>query len=219
MMIGSFSKGDPRSTIVDTVYDNIRKMIIYKELVIGQKLSEIGLSEHLGVSRTPVHEALRRLSNEGYVLIVPKSGAWVASPTKQEIEDAYAVRCKLECWAASMAAAHVTPLFLAQLDEKIAIEDKLFKARSLESYLEVNNNFHMIIASASANTVLIEYIKSILSKTFIYMVFMERFFDLENNPSLDEHKQIREAFTLRDSELCVQLMEIHIKKSLSDLRI
>ncbi|MDL2264130.1 GntR family transcriptional regulator [Synergistaceae bacterium OttesenSCG-928-I11] len=204
---------------VDTVYESLKRMILFKELVSGQKLSEIGLSEQLGVSRTPVREALRRLSNEGFVLIVPKSGAWVASPTRREVEDAYAVRARLESWAASMAVHNVTPLFLARLEEKIGEEDKIFKDRDLEGYLEVNRGFHMIIAEASKNSVLMEYISDILSKTFIYMVFMERYFDFEHNPSLDEHREILAAFAARDEARCVELSERHVRSAITELRL
>ncbi len=211
--------GDPYSTATDVAYFAIRRLILHKELLPGQKLSEAGLSEQLRVSRTPVREALRRLANDGYILIVPKSGTWVASPTRKEVEDAYAVRTKLECWAASMASHHVTPLFLARLGEKIDEEDTIFKEKDIEKYLQVNTDFHMIIAEASDNLLLMEYVKDILARTFIYMVFLERYFLFENNPSLDEHRLLLEAFEARDESLCVKLVEMHVKAGLENLAL
>lgn len=216
-MLHNAQNGDPHSTVVDTVYNNIKRMILLKELESGQRLSEIGLSEQLGASRTPVREALRRLAGDGFVVIVPKSGAWVASPTRKEVEDAYAVRGKLEGWAASMASHNVTSLFLARLDEKINEEDEIFRARDLERYLDVNTAFHMIIAEAAGNSLLTGYISDILSKTFIYMVFNERYFDFEHNPSLDDHRRILAAFEARDEALCVYLAEHHVKSALAEL--
>lgn len=201
------------------MYRNIKRMILLKELRAGQKLSEIGLSEQLGVSRTPVHEALRRLESNGFVVIVQKSGAWVASPTRKEVEDTYAVRAKLEGWTASMAVHRVTPLFLARLEKKIEEEDEIFKVRDLERYIEVNTAFHMIIAETAGNLVLTEYIADILSKTFVYMVFMDRYFDFENNPSLDEHRRILDAFTAKDEALCVRLVERHVETALLELNL
>ncbi len=209
---------DPYASTVDTAYNAIRRLILHKELLAGQKLSEIGLSDQLGVSRTPVREALRRLANDGYVLLVPKSGAWVASPTKKEVEDAYAVRAKMEAWAAGIAARNVTPLFLARLEEKIQEEDGIFAAKDIEAYLDVNTAFHMIVAEASDNTVLMGYIEDILAKTFIYTVFLERYFDLTTNPSLDEHRRLLEAFAARDEALCVRLAEEHVRESFESLR-
>ena len=212
------SNGDPYASNVDTVYIKIRSLILQKELTPGQKLSEINLSEQFGVSRTPVREALRCLANDGYVLLVPKNGAWVASPTRKEVEDAYMLRGKLEGWAASMASKNVTPLFLARLDEKISEEDRIFKERDIEKYLHINTAFHMIIAEASGNTVLMEYVNSILQRTFMYMVFLERYFDFDNNPSLDEHREILDAFAAHDESRCVYLAEQHVRSGLESLR-
>lgn len=209
---------DPYASTVDTAYSAVRSLILRKELVAGQKLSEIGLSDQLGVSRTPVREALRRLANDGYVLLVPKSGAWVASPTKKEVEDAYTVRARLEGWAAGMAARNMTPLLLARLEEKIQQEIGIFETKDIEAYLDVNTAFHMIIAEASDNTVLMDYIEDILAKTFIYTVFLEQYFDLSNNPSLDEHRRLLDAFAAGDEELCVRLAEDHVKESFASLR-
>ena len=212
------ANGDPYASNVDTVYNQVRRLMLLKQLTPGQKLSEISLSEEFGVSRTPVREALRRLANDGYVLLIPKSGAWVASPTRKEVEDAYTLRGKLEGWAASMAAKHVTPLFLARLDEKIHEEDLIFKERDIEKYLHINTSFHMIIAEASGNSLLMEYVKDILARTFMYMVFLERYFDFDKNPSLDEHREILEAFTARDEERCVLLTERHVRTGFESLR-
>ena len=208
---------DPYKTAVDEVYSKLRRMILNKDLVRGQKLPEVALADQLMVSRTPVREALRRLAHDGFVVIVPKNGAWVAAPSRKEVEDAYRVRAKLEGWAASMAAENMTPLFLARLDEKIRDEDDIFKKGDIEAYLEVNTSFHMIIAEASGNAVLMEYIGDVLARTFIYMVFHERYFDFATNPSLDEHRQLLAAFTKGDKDFAVGLTEAHVKRAFGDL--
>lgn len=211
---------DPYASISDNVYNQIKRMIIHKQLVSGKKLLESSLSEQLSVSRTPVREALRRLANEGYVLIFPKSGAWVASPTKSEVEDAYIMRGKLESWAASMAVRKVSPLFLAKLDEKIQEEDRYFKEKNIEKYLNANTDFHMIIAEAAGNSVLSKYVRDMLAKTFIYMFFLkiDRYFDFGINPSMKPHSEIVAAFAKKDETLCVRLVEEHVEVALGDLR-
>ena len=207
------------SSVVDSTYHQIKKMILIKELRAGQRLSEIGLAEQLLVSRTPVREALRRLSNDGFVYLVPNSGVWVASPTKKEVVDAYAVRSRLESWSISMAVSNVTSLFLARLEDTIETERAVFKDRDIERYLEVNSLFHLTIAEAAGNAVLCSYVADILSKTFIYMVFFERFFDFANNPSLDEHCRILEALRQRNEQRCIALTEEHVSLALVDLGI
>ncbi|MDL2264721.1 GntR family transcriptional regulator, partial [Synergistaceae bacterium OttesenSCG-928-I11] len=84
--------GEPHDTAVETVCRQIRHLILCKEFRAGQKLSEIGLSQRLEVSRTPVREALKVLAGDGLLTLVPKSGVWVANPSKREVEDAYALR-------------------------------------------------------------------------------------------------------------------------------
>ena len=76
----------------------------------------------------------------------------------------------------------------------------------------------MIIAEASGNSVLMEYVSEILARTFMYMVFLERYFDFDNNPSLDEHREILEAFAAKNEDKCVLLVEQHVRKGLESLR-
>ena len=83
-------------TAPGVAFTEIKKMIMPKRLTPGQRLAEISLSQEIGVSRTPVREALRKLASEGWLKMVPNSGVWVASPTRREIINAYEVRAKLE---------------------------------------------------------------------------------------------------------------------------
>ena len=212
--------GEPRDTAVDTVCRQIRRLILGKEFRAGQKLSEIGLSKQLEVSRTPVREALKLLASDGLLVLIPKSGVWVANPSKREVEDAYALRAKLESWATSMAVRNVTPLYLARLNERIQEETEVFDGEGdAERYLEVNTAFHMTIAEMSGNSILMEHIRMILDKTFLYMAFLERIFDPRDNLSLNEHIELLDAFTARDEALCVRLMENHVNGGLSHLTL
>lgn len=213
-------KNDLFQSSVDYVYDEIRSLIMNKNFVPGQRLPEISIAKRLEVSRTPVREALRRLANEGLVVLIPNGGARLASPSKQEIQDAFELRVYLECLAARKAAQNITPVQICLLEEQIQAEEQVFEEKDLESYLEVNQAFHSIIAEASGNILLNEYISNILSRTFVYMVFFESFFDFDSNPSLQEHREIVEALRNRDEELVVKLLQDHIsitEKQVEDL--
>ena len=212
--------GEPHDTAVETVCRRIRHLILSKEFRAGQKLSEIGLSQRLEVSRTPVREALKLLASDGLLTLVPKSGVWVANPSKREVEDAYAVRAKLESWAVQMAVWNVTPLYLARLNERIQEETEVFGGDGdVERYLEVNTAFHMTIAEMSGNSVLMEHIRMVLEKTFLYMGFHERIFDPRDNLSLKEHIELMDAFTTKDEALCMRLMERHVNGGLTHLTL
>lgn len=205
-------------TAADYVYRQIRKHIFEKRLTIGQRLPEIAIAKEFAVSRTPVREALRRLENEGLVQIKPGWGACLASPTREEIIDTYEVREFLEVMAIKKAAHKITPLQLCMLQEQIDAEKKTFEERNLEAYLKVNDEFHLIIAESSGNTALFDYIKNILSRTFVQALFFESFFDFDDNPSLEEHICILKALEAHDEEECVRLMTNHVKLTMESLR-
>ncbi len=205
-------------TASDYVYRQIRKHIFEKRLAIGQRLPEIAIAKEFAVSRTPVREALRRLENEGLVQIKPGWGACLASPSREEIIDTYEVREYLEVLAIRKAANRITPLQLCMLQEQIDAEKKTFEERDLEAYLKVNDEFHLIIAESSGNTALFDYIKNILSRTFVQALFFESFFDFDDNPSLEEHINILKALEEHDEEECIRLMTNHVKLTMESLR-
>ncbi len=148
---------------------------------------------------------------------MPNVGASVVTPTRQEMLDTYEVRNVLECLAVRKAAGRITAVQLARLEEKIEEEAEIFALRDLEAYIEINNAFHRIIAEASGNLVLADSIENYLARTFVYMVFFERFFDFDTNPSLEEHKAILAALRAHDEEETVRLMNHHIGQAAEDL--
>ena len=189
-------------TASEFVYEQLRRKIFEKSLTSGQRLPEVAIAKEMNVSRTPVREALRRLESEGLVQIVPGWGACLASPTKQEIIDTYEVRETLEIMAIRKAARRITPLQICMLQEQINAEREIFIKKDLESYLKVNDDFHIIIAESSGNSTLAGYVSNILSRTFVQMIFFESFFDFDTNPSLEEHITILEALKAHDDEKC-----------------
>ena len=92
----------------DVVFNTLRKAILKGELKPGERLMEIALAERLGVSRTPVREAMRKLELEGLVSIIPNKGAYVTGITRQDVEDIYAIRSLLEGLCARWATAYIT---------------------------------------------------------------------------------------------------------------
>ncbi|MEA3284527.1 MAG: GntR family transcriptional regulator [Synergistota bacterium] len=205
------------TTTADYVYHELRRQILTKKLKAGQRLPEIAIAKQLDVSRTPVREALRKLANEGIVQLIPNGGARLTAPTREEIESTYEVREYLERLSVKKAATRITPLQICKLEEQIEKEEKSFEDKDLEGYLEINKRFHSIIAEGSGNVVLAEYIENVLSRTYVYMVFYENFFDFHDNPSLNEHRAILSALSRHDEKLSVQLMKDHLDLSCQGL--
>jgi len=206
------------ATASEQVYLELKKRIFARELLPGQRLPEASLAKSLSVSRTPVREALRMLASEGLVTITPNSGARLANPSLEEMTEGYEVREELESISVRRAACFITPLQICMLNEAIEEEEVIFSSRDLEKYLEVNIRFHRIIAGSSKNRILADYVGNILSRTYVYMVFFESFFDFDTNPSLDEHREIVRSLAMHDEKLSERLMRDHIHLSMKALR-
>lgn len=200
-------------------YSEIKRLILLQEFKPGQRLPEVALSKEIGVSRTPIREALRKLASEGWVSMVQNSGAWVASPTRGEMLDAYELRGKLETWAIQKAMPNITPLLIRKLEDNVEQEALIYKEKRSLAYPDVNNHFHMLIAEAGGNEALCYHLKIALSKTLVYMALYEPYFDFENNCSLREHMEILETLKEKNEAEAVKRMQAHIDKGFIDLRL
>ena len=208
----------PGLTAADQVYKQIRRFIFEKKFKSGQHLPEITLAKEFSVSRTPVREALRKLESEGLVQIIPGWGACLASPTRKEIFDTYEVRMDLELLSVRKASRVITRLQLCKLQEKIDEERETFRDKDLESYLDVNDAFHLTIAEAADNAALLGCIRNVLARVYVQSIFFESFFDFDTNPSLDEHIDILAALSAHDEDKCARLMTSHIQKAMTSLK-
>ncbi len=207
-------------TAPGVAYTEIKKMIMLKRLTPGQRLAEISLSQEIGVSRTPVRDALRKLASEGWLKMVPNSGVWVASPTRREIINAYEVRAKLEQWGAEAAMPNVTPLLISRLEENIEEEQAVYDGRiNPDRYSDINSSFHLSIAEAGGNDILCQHIRIAINRTDIYMILYENYLDFANNRSLSEHRELLELFRSRDTAAAVEKIGIHVQNGFSDLNI
>jgi len=205
--------------IEDEVYEKLKKAIYRRHIRPSSKLVEGTIAERMGVSRTPVRAAFKKLEQEGFLKIVPKKGAFVVQPTIEEIHQAFAVRILLEQETAFLAAQHIEEeqiqTFLALLEE----EKSLFVARDLENYYHFNDNFHYRIAELSGNQVLYQYVQNIVSRTTIFLLLFDPFFQMEINPSIDEHLNIVKALEAKNPEGCRQAMREHLLSALHGMKL
>ncbi|NLK18493.1 MAG: GntR family transcriptional regulator [Synergistaceae bacterium] len=210
---------EPRlyTTSADYAYQELRHRIITKQLKPGQRLPEVNIAVQMGVSRTPVREALRRLASEGLVIIIPNSGARLAAPTLREIQDTFLVREQLECLAISLAAEKIGERHLRRLEEALLEEARAIDEKNLETYLEVNEAFHKAVADAGGNRVIAEYVENILARTNAYVVFYDPFYNAESPVTVDSHKEILMALRAHDVEKSVKLMKRHLKDAVAGL--
>lgn len=177
---------------------------------------EISLAQQLGVSRTPVRSAIKRLEAEGLVNSIPNRGAFVITPTQREIEETFLVRAQLEMMATKLTTERITLKQIEELRELINVETKVFDKSNLDDYYAANDNLHLKIAELSGNKVLYSYIKELLDRTRIYLILYDPFYQLEYSPTT-EHAAIIDAMAERDGHKACLAVEAHINSSITGL--
>ena len=194
----------------DVVFNTLRQAILKGELKPGERLMEIQLANKLGVSRTPVREAIRKLELEGLVLMIPRKGAEVAEITRQDMEDVLEVRTALEELAVKDACDHITDAQLSEL-KKASSEFKkaLLEGKDLVTCADADMHFHNVILSATNNRRLIQMLNNLSEQMYRYR--MEYLKDERTHKTLiDEHDAIRRALKNHDKTKAGAAIRVHI---------
>lgn len=200
----------------DAVYRKLKTAIRKRYIKQGSQLVEVALAQQLGVSRTPVRSAIKRLEAEGLVNSIPNRGAFVITPTQREIEETFRVRAQLEIMATRLTALNITGKQIEELHNLIKLETKVFDESNLDEYYAANDNLHLKIAELSGNRVLYSYIKELLDRTRIYLILYDPFYKLEYRPT-SEHEEIINALAAGDVERASNAVETHINSSINGL--
>lgn len=183
-------------------YEKLRDQILSGKLEGGTKLVEDRLAEDIGVSRTPIREAIRRLEQEGLII-----NRRVYQPNSMNYIHLFEMRILIECFAVKKATKYMTEEELVLLRNTI----NLARSSSGEEVIEANKTFHDMIVRQSRNTVMIETVEKMRSIIYLFskaVVFNKR-------PMLiDEHEGIYRAIAARNGELASNLMENHLKADL-----
>ena len=194
----------------DVVFNTLRQAILKGELRPGERLMEIQLAQRLGVSRTPVREAIRKLELEGLVLMVPRKGAEVAEITVKDLEDVLEVRAALEELAAKIACDHITDEQLQELKKAAADFKKVLDTDDLTSCVQADMKFHEIIYNATDNARLLQILNNLREQMYRYR--MEYLKDKSMHKTLvEEHDAIRRALKKRDKDKAAQAICVHIE--------
>ena len=194
----------------DVVFNTLRQAILKGELKPGERLMEIQLANKLGVSRTPVREAIRKLELEGLVLMIPRKGAEVAEITRQDMEDVLEVRTALEELAVKDACDHITDAQLSEL-KKASNEFKkaLLEGKDLVTCVDADMHFHDVILSATNNRRLIQMLNNLSEQMYRYR--MEYLKDERTHKTLiEEHDAIRRALKKHDKVKAGAAIRVHI---------
>lgn len=202
-------------SVVDRVYAALRVRIVAGELARGTKLRQEALAEELGVSRTPLREALRRLAAEGLVEFLPNRGARVAQLGLEQIRAAYEARLALEPGAARLAARRRPATELRAMREAIA--DQRRRQRSHGAYA-ASRAFHLALVRATGNAYLIRFAETLWVPGLAEAIYERQaaYPDALRN-DVPEHLAILEAVEAGDAERAAALTRAHIASSLATL--
>ena len=195
----------------EIVYEELKRQILVGEIAPGTRMMEVELAEDMGVSRTPVREAIRKLEKEGLVTIEPRRGAYASDISIKDMVDVLEVRQMLEGMAASMAAQKVTEEEKLDFVEANSAYKNAVKKGNIDEIIRYDELFHQLIVSYSGNKTLNQLLSQVqeLALRFRY-IYYDDFSRYENMPV--EHEEIEEAIISGDTQKAKVVAEEHVER-------
>ena len=193
----------------DVVFNTLRQAIITGEFAPGERLMEIALANRLGVSRTPVREAIRKLELEGLVVMIPRKGAEVAKITEKDLRDVLEVRSSLEELAAELAAERMNDEVKEKLEKALKGFEEAIESDDNAAVADSDVDFHDVIFEATGNARLIQIINNLREQMYRYR--LEYVKDTEyHTVLLNEHRELAKAMVEGRKEDARKIMKRHI---------
>ena len=194
----------------DVVFNTLRSAIITGELSPGERLMEIKLANELGVSRTPVREALRKLEREGLVITTARKGAEVAPINEKDLKEVLEIRKSLESLACQIASQKITPAQTEELAAMNGLIAQAIEANDTESITQMDIEFHEIIYTVTENQRLIDMLHQL--KEHILRYRLQYIKDMKNKKNIvDEHNKIISALENHNARSARREIERHIE--------
>ncbi len=200
-------------TVVDRAYEELWKRVIMIGGSKEQRLSDVTLAEQLGISRTPVRQALERLVQEGLVRSDPRRGFWTSTFTAQDIHEIYEIRSALEVLAVRLAAPHLSQDDLqAQLDTLRAVRADLHTHPVLR-FLQIDIRFHTLITRASRNGRLIHSLSLLRSQLSMFQM-QDTYYPQRMEIALNDHERILVALLAGNVDEAADYLAEHIQRAM-----
>ena len=198
-------------SLADQIFEKIEQDILSGKYSRGEILTEMKLSEELGVSRTPIREALRRLSQERIIEEVSK-GSRVLGISPEDLEDIFRIRLQIEGMCAAETAKNITEEQLAELRDVVEMQEFYLTKHNTENIRSMDSRFHQLLYKFSGSNIFSDVLYQLHHKTHKYRtVAVSKHSSAEE--SLKEHKQIFEAIAARNSELAAEVTINHIENA------
>lgn len=193
----------------EMVLFTLRQAILTGELLPGERLMELPLSDDLGVSRTPVREAIRNLELEGLVTMIPRRGAYVAQLSEKNVRDVLEVRRALEGLSVSRATQRISKEMLEELRQKQMDFENICKSGDAIAIARADVSFHDVILKATGNTKLISIMSNLSDQIFRF-----RYEYIKNSDDyqriINDHRRIFDAVSKGNEDEAVREIQGHI---------
>lgn len=193
----------------DVVFNTLRKAILTGRLKPGERLMEVHLASKLGVSRTPIREAIRKLELEGLVIMIPRRGAEVAQITEKSLKDVLEVRRALDALSVELACDRITEEEIHTLKEACDDFETAVRGKDASVIAKADVALHDIIVKATGNQRLQQLVNNLAEQMYRYrFVYIKD--ESQHDKLIAEHKEIFESIADRDKERASKAAKIHI---------
>ncbi len=193
----------------DVVFNTLRQAILTGELKPGERLMEIHLANKLGVSRTPIREAIHKLELEGLVILIPRRGAEVAQITEKSMNDVLEVRRAMDALCVELACDRILPEELEKLQNACDTFAEAVKTRDIRVIAQADVALHDIIVQATGNQRLVQLINNLSEQMYRYR--FEYLKDTSRHECLiKEHRMIYEGIREKNKDAASQAAKLHI---------
>ena len=193
----------------DVVFNTLRTAILTGQLKPGERLMEVHLANQLGVSRTPIREAIHKLELEGLVIMIPRRGAEVARITEKNLKDVLEVRRALDALSVELACDRITESDVKRLYEACQEFERAVKKKDASVIAQADVALHDIIVEATGNRRLQQLVNNLAEQMYRYrFVYIQE--ESQHDMLVAEHREIYESIASRDKERASKAASIHI---------
>jgi DNA-binding GntR family transcriptional regulator len=209
--LGPMQAFQERKSLGEHVFESLKHSIVRGKISSGEWLVESHIAETLGISRTPVREAIHKLEREGFVERQPRGGFTVLGLNRDEIVETFGIRSVLEGYAVRLATVNHTAQELEELDGKIMEFQTALDRNKMNLLPAINTEFHDLLYGLSKSPKLISMINGLRDQIYRYrqMILKERTFAATSNT---DHKKMLNTIRKRDAEGAERLVRDHIRR-------
>lgn len=203
---------DTYQPLREAICESLRNAIKNGKLKPGERLMEVQLAEELGISRTPVREAIRKLEQEGYVIMLPRRGTYVSSVSVHDVQEIFEIRTALEKLSTGLAARRIENDELEQLQKLLTIIEGYIEKRDIDNIVKTDIEFHDLLYHVSRNERLSGIISNLKEQLARFRT-LSMSYPGRLEETLEEHREMVEAIASGDVEAAREAAERHMVRA------